>query len=138
MTVKIDTELILMIKVLWNTISEPENDPREKEMTQSRSLHNARVCYSPMGKKNKIVRFRKEYRQKSTLCHLPVWGKEKDHWLQPEYKQLQRKTPAQYNKSVSAKKKKNHIGLQTEHMCDNTNFILKFLYIQLAEKNWWN
>ena len=35
--------------------------------------------------------------------------------------------------SVSAKKKKkNQTSLQTEHVCD-INFILKFLYFQLAE-----
>ena len=50
---------------------------------------------------------KQECRQKSTLCHLPVSGKEKDYWLQPEYKQLQRKTPVQYHTSVSAKNNNN-------------------------------
>ena len=87
MTVKIHMELILLIKVLWNTIGEPENDQREKEMTQSRSLHNARVYYLLMETNQDSsfsdtdVEKEKEYRQKSALCRLPAWGKENGYWL---------------------------------------------------------
>ena len=48
MTMKLHTEIIFMIKVLWNTIGQPENDPWEKEMTKTWSLHNVRVYYPPV------------------------------------------------------------------------------------------
>ena len=85
MTLKIHTELIFMIKVLWNTIGEPENDPREKQMTKTGSLHNARVYYPPMETKQNSsfsdtdIEKEKEYTQKSILWHLPGSGKEKDY-----------------------------------------------------------
>ena len=81
---------------------------------------------------------KKENTEKSLLCAFcPYAVKKKITDYQPEYKKLQWKTPAQYHKSVSVKNKtkqnlKNHIGLQTEHVCDNTNFILNCLYFQLA------
>ena len=76
MTVKIHTELILMIKVLWNTLGEPENDPREKQMTKTGSLHNARVYYPPMETKQNSsfsdtdIEKEKEYRQHTGWTHL--------------------------------------------------------------------
>ena len=85
MTEKIHTELIPKIEVLWNTTGESENDLRKKEMTKTRSLHNARVNYPPMETKQNSsfsdtdIEKEKEYRQKSTLCHLPGSGKEKDY-----------------------------------------------------------
>ena len=90
MTAKIHTELILMIKVLWNRKGEPENDPRENEMTQSRSPHNACVYYSLTETKQDSsfsdtdVEKEKEYRQKSTLCRSPLYGILNDYWLQPD------------------------------------------------------
>ena len=59
--------------MLWNTIGEPENDQREKEMTQSRSLHNARVYY-PLMETNQDSSFltltlkKKKNTDKSLLC----------------------------------------------------------------------
>ena len=46
---------------------------------------------------------KQECRQKSTLCRLPLYGKE-TYWPDYKKKKNQQKTPAQYHKSVSAKK----------------------------------
>ena len=63
-------------------MDEPENEPRGKNAPDKKPMQRA-CLLSANG--NKIVRFRtltlkkKKNTDKSTLCHLPGSGKEKDH-----------------------------------------------------------
>ena len=83
-------ELIFMIKLLWNTIGEPEHDPREKKWP-SQEAYTTRVFIIHQWKQNSSfsdtdVKKEKEYRQKSSLCLSTVSSEEKDYRLQSEYK----------------------------------------------------
>ena len=113
-----------------------------KKKSTSQEAYTMHAFVIHQWKQNKIFHFRtltlkkKKNTDKSPLCAVcPYEVKKKTIDYNLSTKNYNGKhllsIPSPYQ--LKKNQQKNHIGLQTEHVCDNTNFFLKFLYFQLAE-----